>query len=235
MYFSLISRQRRRLLMQLDPSRTSRFASSSSSSSLKRPYSQQALALAPRSRSKSPSRSNPPFTTERSSRLSKVPKLEGSQSPGQVASSTSPPPPPQMHRQDRNPPPTYSSSSSGIWRHEKPGVSTSGGGGGGGRGSGARVKTMPPKSSKGRGKGRAGPQRIQGPVCDVHHIEATYKIKPIKAEWIQNPKSPVSNFMMNALDSQPVYEPVQVLIENGQQVWRCISFTLLFYGCERKS
>jgi hypothetical protein len=57
------------------------------------------------------------------------------------------------------------------------------------------------------------------PLHDLEYIRQTYRIKDLKKQWEENPKSPLSNYYTMAKDSQPKYELEAVLIY-GKSGWR---------------
>ncbi|TCD71529.1 hypothetical protein EIP91_008910 [Steccherinum ochraceum] len=60
-------------------------------------------------------------------------------------------------------------------------------------------------SSKGKEKNKLPP--IEGPVHDEPYIQKTYRAdKAMKPEWLDNPKSPVSNYMLAAHNQPPNYQ-----------------------------
>ncbi|KAH9950341.1 P-loop containing nucleoside triphosphate hydrolase protein [Amylocystis lapponica] len=197
MRLACLLRNRRRLLMQLDPSRrSSPFASSSGSSSLpslKRPYAQAAHATAPSPFEDDPTSSgsaqrlsSPPD----SERPVKVPKIESTDSPSTSSSA--------MHHSAHS----HSRQPSLLARMHASNASHSGSGGKG-------------RSSRGRGGGTATPQQtFTGP--------RTYKVKPLKSQWEENPKSPLANFLSSTYNKQPAYECVQGVGANGQIIWRTV-------------
>ncbi|KAI0047834.1 P-loop containing nucleoside triphosphate hydrolase protein [Auriscalpium vulgare] len=58
------------------------------------------------------------------------------------------------------------------------------------------------------------------PVNDADYIKKTYaSATPLKKAWEDNPKSPLSNFMMTTVSRQPSYSYQEALI-NGKSGWR---------------
>lgn len=226
MHFAFILRHRRRLLMQLDPTKS---PISLPSSSLKRPYSQQAFGLKPRPRSPpssissaAPERSSPPRrfsplpsrTDNYNQRPTKAPKLRGTQSPSQ--STALPNSADRMSypsRETRNP------GDSSEWRSGKSSVFS-------GRGSRSKQSASRHTRGKGHQKSRAYPE-ISGPLHDSQYIQATYMSKPLRADYTQGPKSPLSNHLINVLGISPVYEYTQLSTQDGQTIWRCINCSFL--------
>lgn len=84
-----------------------------------------------------------------------------------------------------------------------------------------------PHSSRGRQK-QKGKQRaihqpniavLPEPLHDAEYIRATYKTKTLKGDWEQNPKSPLTNFLVNTLkDSKPVVAFSQGLLNGNVMV-----------------
>ncbi|KAI0793506.1 P-loop containing nucleoside triphosphate hydrolase protein [Abortiporus biennis] len=116
------------------------------------------------------------------------------------------------------------------WRSERQsafgsrGSSRGRGGGGSGGGSkpsrGGGGQTNKGYQARGKGKGRAADSILSGPIHDEKYIETTYKVKPLKNEWVQNPKAPVSNHCLNSSDAPAVYESKSMFTPEGQNLWR---------------
>lgn len=198
MRLAFLLRPRRRLLMQLDSPRNH---SPSPSSSLKRPFSHTPAASSPPS-------SHPHAPSDLDyQRPGKIPKLEGttpSSSEVSVPSSSAMPPPTSHARRTSGP------GSSLLSRMPPLGPSKSSGGSGRGR-RGAAANAA-----------RAVKATLPEPVHDPDYVYKTYRKKPLKPQWEENPKSPLANFTNQRLKQQPTYECVQGIAANGKTVWRCV-------------
>ncbi|KZT65131.1 P-loop containing nucleoside triphosphate hydrolase protein [Daedalea quercina L-15889] len=76
-----------------------------------------------------------------------------------------------------------------------------------------------------RGKTSAAVARKQqptlpDPVYTEDYIRSTYETKPLNKVWVENPKSPLTNYFKGSLDSMPKYESVMGVAANGQTLWR---------------
>lgn len=166
-----------------------------SSASLKRPYGQQAHVLkgvAPSPKPDMASGSSPWSDTRpdnRNQRPKKAPKVDGVQSP---AGPSSP------HR-------------AGHFGTRR-----------------VAEASRPTRGSPlaGRGGHKAASKRqapahplLPEPSHDLHYIKATYKTKPLKAEWEINPKSPLSNYSIAVLGEQVAFDVAQYRTASGL-VWR---------------
>ncbi|THH34131.1 hypothetical protein EUX98_g91 [Antrodiella citrinella] len=109
-----------------------------------------------------------------------------------------------------------SSTSRGSWRSGKGAGSSS-------RGAFSRPARGGPSKASGNAKATAKTNSrlppFVGPVHDKAYIEATFKTKPIKQEWQDNPKSPISNFMMAKHNVSLTYQNVQMVLGNSS-IWR---------------
>ncbi|CCM07097.1 uncharacterized protein FIBRA_09424 [Fibroporia radiculosa] len=89
----------------------------------------------------------------------------------------------------------------------------------------SRMPSSGPSHSSG-GKSRRGkasamlPKTLPDPFCDEAYIARTYRIKPLKPVWEENPKSPLANFLNSKWSRQPEYETIQGIGANGKTLWR---------------
>lgn len=72
------------------------------------------------------------------------------------------------------------------------------------------------KQPKGKQRGSVFQPRaavLTEPLHDVNFITTTYKSKPLKGDWEENPKSPLMNFLVNTLkDKKPTFAFSQGLL-----------------------
>ncbi|KAL0951184.1 hypothetical protein HGRIS_007914 [Hohenbuehelia grisea] len=228
MRLAILVHPRRRLLMQLDPTKLSRSLSPSSSllssarNSLKRPYASQATAEKPHpSTAAMPN----PFSQEdsgpSSSSANKVQRVNSDQPSSSFTFSrrTAAPPPPQFKmpsssgqrsaRGGSAPRTPRSASSSGPPHSHKPSSSKQSQRGG---------------RSNGRGEKLRGMKSLDLPLNDQAYITETYRRGPqLKTIHEESPKSSLGNFSSISTSKMPSYTSIQGLYSTGGKMvtmWR---------------
>lgn len=76
-----------------------------------------------------------------------------------------------------------------------------------------------------------GTQTLAGPIRDeayIKNVEIDSSLPPVKARWLDNPKSTVSNYYLHNFGKYPVYEVTEGSIE-GKKLFRYAIFTI---NCE---
>ncbi|KAH8100720.1 P-loop containing nucleoside triphosphate hydrolase protein [Cristinia sonorae] len=102
------------------------------------------------------------------------------------------------------------SSGRGGWRERGAGSSSRGSSRGPSRGG---------YSKPTQGKKESHHPPLTGPLHDAPYIETTYKTKSIKPEWLANPKSPLTNYMLTVFDQTPHFQTT-LMSYGDSTVWR---------------
>ena len=197
MTIALVLKYRHRLLMTLNPKR---LRNAVPSPIHKRPISSSEGPLPSEDSSSSPSTS---FGYSQ-----KVPRFEGSGSPGQSSAVLG-----GSSKMSHTHHPHASSSGRGDWKHSR--------GSGSSRNFGRlHSEKKANTSSKHSVKGKASKPPIHppltGPLHDEAYIEKTYMVKTVKQEWKDNPKSPLSNYMLAVHNQPPHLETTTVSVGDAR-------------------